>query len=277
MRRPNSTKTPAKAKAEAKEFKPKRSRLTHVARKEAILQEAISYFSEVGFDGGTRELALRMGVKQPLLYRFFPSKEDLVKNVYDAVYIGRWRHDWTRLLSDRSIPLRQRLIEFYEEYAQIMFQPEWIRIYLFSGLRGMDINKQYISFMEENVLKRMCEEIRIDSGLPSVQDIPITKEELSAFWVFHGGVFYFGVRRAVYKVEVHADIGEFIRLSVDVLLAGYPSSAARILLEQATRTKTSARRGPVAADNPGKALTTADDEAKAIALETHPRRRKSAL
>jgi AcrR family transcriptional regulator len=156
MRRPNSTKTPAKAKAEAKEFKPKRSRLTHEARKEAILQEAISYFSEVGFDGGTRELALRMGVKQPLLYRFFPSKEDLVKNVYDAVYIGRWRHDWTRLLSDRSIPLRQRLIEFYEEYAQIMFQPEWIRIYLFSGLRGMDINKQYISFMEENVLKRIC-------------------------------------------------------------------------------------------------------------------------
>src|ERR1700724_955365 len=58
MRRPNSPKTAAKAKPEVKEYKPKRSRLTHEARKEAILQEAISYFSEVGFDGGTRELAL---------------------------------------------------------------------------------------------------------------------------------------------------------------------------------------------------------------------------
>ena len=138
---------------------PKRRRLTHEARKSMIFQGAIKYFAEVGFSGGTRELALRTGVKQPLLYRFFPSKEDLVKNVYDAVYLSRWRHNWSRLISDRSMPLRERLIEFYDEYAEIMFQREWIRIFLFSGLKGIDINRQYVAFMEENILKRICEEI----------------------------------------------------------------------------------------------------------------------
>ncbi|TPM26878.1 TetR/AcrR family transcriptional regulator [Mesorhizobium sp. B2-3-5] len=212
---------------------PKRRRLTHEARKNMILQEAIKFFSEVGFDGGTRDLALRMGVKQPLLYRFFPSKEDLVKNVYDAVYIGRWRHDWSRLIADRSLPLRERLIEFYEEYAEIMFQPEWIRIFLFSGLKGVDINKQYVPFMEENVLKRICEEIRQDNGLPTIEEVPITNQELAAFWVFHGGVFYYGVRREVYGVQVHTDVDEFIRLAVDGLLAGYPAVARKVLENQA--------------------------------------------
>ena len=183
---------------------------------------------------------MRVGVQQPLIYRFFPSKEDLVNKVYNAVYIGRWRHDWARLISDRSIPLRQRMIEFYEDYAKIMFQPEWIRIFLFSGLKGMDINEHYIAFMEENVLKRICEEIRYDAGLPSVRDMPITNEELAAFWVFHGGVFYFGVRREVYHVDVHADIGDFIPLAVDGLLAGYPTLAARILLGKATTAKQTA-------------------------------------
>jgi AcrR family transcriptional regulator len=208
---------------------PKRRRLTHEARKSMILQGAIKYFAEVGFSGGTRELALRTGVKQPLLYRFFPSKEDLVKNVYDAVYLSRWRHNWSRLISDRSMPLRERLIEFYDEYAEIMFQREWIRIFLFSGLKGIDINRQYVAFMEENILKRICEEIRHDRGLPSVRDIPITNQELAAFWIFHGGVFYFGVRREVYRIPVHIDAGEFIRLGVDGLLEGYPAVARQIL------------------------------------------------
>jgi hypothetical protein len=147
------------------------------------------------------------------------------------------------MLADRSIPLRQRLVAFYEEYAEIMFQPEWIRIFLFSGLKGIDINRQYISFMEQNVLKRICEEIRYDNDLPSVEAVPITPQELAAFWVFHGGVFYFGVRREVYAVSVHADIGEFIELSVDGLLAGYPVVAQKILIEYANQASQSVDPG----------------------------------
>jgi hypothetical protein len=31
---------------------------------------------------------LRLRVKQPLLYRYFPSKEDLIKEAYETVHIG---------------------------------------------------------------------------------------------------------------------------------------------------------------------------------------------
>jgi AcrR family transcriptional regulator len=240
-------KAPPTAKATTGEDKPGRKRFPHAKRREMILEAAIQYFSEVGFEGGTRELAQRAGVKQPLLYRFFPSKEELIRTVYDAVYVSRWRHDWDTLISDRSIPLRRRLIEFYDAYAKIMFQQEWIRIFLFSGLKGLDINKRYVGFMEKQVLKRICEEIRYDRGLPSIDVIPITEQELAAFWVFHGGVFYYGVRREVYEVSVHVNQEEFIELSVDGLLSGYPALTQKILARHDSP-RTSVRRGTVAND-----------------------------
>ena len=211
--------------------KPKRRRLPPAARRDQFLKEAIQYFSEIGFDGGTRELATRLGVKQPLLYRYFSSKEDLIKQVYENVYIGRWRRDWDTLISDRSIPLRARLIEFYKAYAQVMFRPEWIRIYFFAGLKGLDINKRYVAFMEEHVLKRICEEIRFAHDMPSVQEVPVKPQELAAFWIFHGGVFYYGVRREVYGVPVHVDVDELTELSVDSLLAGFPHVAQKIMAD----------------------------------------------
>jgi AcrR family transcriptional regulator len=208
---------------------PKRQRLPPGARRKCILSEAIQYFAEVGFDGGTRELAKRLGVKQPLLYRYFPSKDDLIKEVYEAVYVSRWRRDWETLISDRGLPLRTRLVEFYKAYAKIMFEPEWIRIYFFSGLKGLDINKRYVSFMEEHVLKRICEEIRFAYDMPSVLEVPVKPQELAAFWIFHGGVFYYGVRREVYGVPVQVDVDEFTELSVDSLLGGFPRIARSIV------------------------------------------------
>lgn len=212
--------------------KPRCKRMSPVERRDLILREAIRYFSEVGFEGGTRELAQRLGVKQPLLYRYFPSKEDLIREVYEAVYIGRWSRDWDGLISNRSIPLRTRLIEFYKAYAKVMFEPEWIRIYFFSGLKGLDINKRYVAFMEEHVLKRICEEIRFACALPSVQEVPIKPQEMAAFWIFHGGVFYYGVRREVYGVNVHVDVDELTELSVDGMLAGFPQVMRNIISEQ---------------------------------------------
>jgi AcrR family transcriptional regulator len=214
----------AKAPKELKEpLADKRRRMTPGERRDHILKEAIHYFSEVGFDGSTRELAVRIGVKQPLLYRYFPSKDDLIRDVYEAVYISRWTHDWDRTLRDRSLPLRTRLISFYTAYAEIMFEPEWIRIFMFSGLKGLDINKRYTAFMEERVLSRVCEEIRESFAMPSVSEVPVRPEELAAFWVFHGGIFYHGVRREVYDVPMHVDLGSFIEYAVDSLLSGLPS------------------------------------------------------
>ncbi|NBY07665.1 MAG: TetR/AcrR family transcriptional regulator [Betaproteobacteria bacterium] len=60
-------------------------RLSGAEREQHITQEAIRFFSEVGFSGDTRELAKRLGVTQSLLYKYFPNKEALVNRVFEVV------------------------------------------------------------------------------------------------------------------------------------------------------------------------------------------------
>ena len=52
--------------------KPRRTRLSPAERERLIVAGAVRYFAEVGFGGQTRELSRRLGITQPLLYRYFP-------------------------------------------------------------------------------------------------------------------------------------------------------------------------------------------------------------
>ncbi len=54
-----------------------------------IVREAVSFFAEHGFEGQTRELARRLGITQPLLYRYFPDKAALIDRVYREVFLDR--------------------------------------------------------------------------------------------------------------------------------------------------------------------------------------------
>src|SRR3546814_5858075 len=96
---------------------PTRRRLAEGERAQRIVEEATRYFAEVGFRGTTRELARRLGVSQPLLYRYFPDKQALIDRVYATVVAGRWREEWTALLADRTLPLDETLKRFYRAYS----------------------------------------------------------------------------------------------------------------------------------------------------------------
>src|SRR6185437_10919962 len=74
-------------KAPAKRARAKQRRLSPDDRRKEFVAKAAEFFSEEGFAGGTRDLARRLGVTQPLLYRYFPSKDDLIKEVYRTVYL----------------------------------------------------------------------------------------------------------------------------------------------------------------------------------------------
>lgn len=199
-----------------------RLRLSSVDRRKQILQGAISFFAEHGFEGGTRDLAKQLGVTQPLIFNYFPTKDDLIREVYQAVYVGRWRSEWSDLLGDRSRPLRERLIDFYTRYTEVIYSPDWLRIYLFSGLKGLQINAMWISFVEDHLIRRICAEIRREQGLPGAEQLEITAAELEGFWLFHSGIFYYGMRREIYKSPVHLPIAAFIETSVQAMLAALP-------------------------------------------------------
>jgi AcrR family transcriptional regulator len=199
----------------------KQRRLSPDERRTEFVQKATLFFAEHGFDAGTRELARELGVTQPLLYRYFPSKEDLIKEVYRAVYLERWQPAWDTLLADRSRPLRDRLQEFYEAYTDAIFTREWMRIYLFSGLKGVEINRWYVGIVQERILARIVKEYRHEAGL-AAEKIPATAE-MELAWVLHGGIFYYGVRKHIYGADVFEDKSRVISSALDVFLAGIDS------------------------------------------------------
>ena len=198
---------------------PKQRRLSPNERRREFVAKATEFFAEEGFAGGTRDLARRLGVTQPLLYRYFPSKDDLIKEVYRTVYLEPLDEGWDSMLADRSRPLRDRLLEFYRGYTKVIFRRKWLRIYLYSGLKGLDINRWYVGVVRDKILTRIIRECRHDAGLP-VQSKP-TAPELELAWVFHSGIFYYGVRKYIYESPVLEDKEQMIQGAVDAFLTGY--------------------------------------------------------
>ena len=207
----------------------RRFRLTPAEREHLIVDEAIRFFSEVGFSGQTRELSRRLGITQPLLYRYFPSKQALIERVYREVYLGRWDPTWETLLDDRSIPLRTRLIEFYRRYTAVTFRPEWIRLYMYSGLAGIGFNRRYIELLERLLLRRICIELRASLDLPDETRVPISAAEMELVWDLQGGIFYYGVRKFIYKLRVRQDLGQSIEHAVGSFLEGAPRMLRKLL------------------------------------------------
>jgi len=206
-------------KAPPKRARAKQKRLSPQDRRKEFVAKATEFFSEEGFGGGTRDLARRLGVTQPLLYRYFPSKDDLIKEVYRTVYLEPLDTGWEKLLADRSRPIRARLQEFYNAYTNVIFTSKWLRIYLYSGLKGIDINRWYVGVVRDKILTRIIRECRHEAGLPALGKP--TAAELEMAWVFHGGIFYYGVRKYIYESVVLEDKERMISDALDVFLAGF--------------------------------------------------------
>src|SRR5262245_13979419 len=137
-------------------------RLDPSQREAIITREAIAFFAEYGFEGQTRELAKRLRITQPLLYRYFPTKEALIERVYQEVFVGRWKASWGKLITDRAIPLKSRLAQFYREYAQAILTYEWIRLFMFAGLKDLGLNARYLKMLRERAFEKVIEEIRAE-------------------------------------------------------------------------------------------------------------------
>jgi len=178
--------------------RPRRRNMRAPEREQAILNEAIRFFAEHGFEGQTRELAKRMGITHSAIYRHFPSKEALIERVYEHVYLSRWQASWAPLIGDRSRPLEDRLLQFYREYAVRVFDHDWVRIFVFSGLRAFDITGRYLDIVRREIIEPACVELRQELGLSGPAEQPLTERETEMFWGLHGRIFYLAIRRYVY-------------------------------------------------------------------------------
>jgi AcrR family transcriptional regulator len=191
-------------------------RLPPEERKAQFINKAVEFFSQEGFDSSTRQLAAKLNVTQPLLYRYFPSKDDLINQVYEAVYMGRWDDNWDKLLRDQSKSLEERLNIFYQQYTAKVFEDKWLRIFLFSGLKGIEINKRYLKFVQENVIQVIGDQY-LKAYKP--QQLRLTDREQEIIWVTHGSLIYYGIRKHVYGSGVYSDTFDIIESSIRGMLA----------------------------------------------------------
>jgi AcrR family transcriptional regulator len=203
-------------------------RLKREDRERQIVEEAVRYFADVGFSGDTRELARRLHITQPLLFRYFPSKEALIERAFQEVSTSRWNPFWEEMLADRSRPLKERLLAFYKDYSRIILTREWVRILLFSGLRGNEINRRYLRLVRERIYVPILAQLREHLGLPSLAKVPPKEMEIETIRVLNEKIFYYGVRKWVHGARVPEDIDAVIENDVASFLEGGPAVIARL-------------------------------------------------
>ena len=172
-------------------------------RERHIVDGAITFFSEHGFDAQMRELASAIGVTHTLVYHYFPTKQALVDRVYLEVFEGRWKPDWDALLDHRNLSVEDKLTRFYADYARTILTREFVRILIFSGLTDRSITDRFFDMLRERLFPRLIRETRRHRGCRSRARPTVREHEL--LMGLHGGVFYGGLRWFVYAQAIHPD------------------------------------------------------------------------
>src|SRR5260370_7506043 len=90
-----------------------RPRLDPEDREREIVDGAVAFFAEVGFDGGLRDLAKRLGMSHQNLFRYFPTKDALIERVYKEVYLISWQPEGGPVLHNHPKPFKRPLIHLY--------------------------------------------------------------------------------------------------------------------------------------------------------------------
>src|SRR5687768_9397256 len=132
-----------------------------VSRRQQILDEATRFFAEFGFSGSTTELAKRLGVTQPLLYKYFESKEKLIRLCLENAYPVEKHHErWLALLTRRDRPVRDRLYDFYCDYSDLIFSRDFLRLALWSELTPYHIGPKFKNVVVTSLFSAILNEIR---------------------------------------------------------------------------------------------------------------------
>lgn len=200
-----------------------RKRMAPEEREHQIVKAAVEFFAEHGFGASTRDLARELRIAQPLLFRYFPTKELLIERVYDEVFMRRWNPAWEELLADRSLPLIERLKRYLKDYARFVLQDTWVRIFIFSGLSHGGVNQKYLARLRERHLRLIARELRHEYGLSDPPDAEAEEEEIELVWAMHSSVFYFGVRKWIYGLAVPRRLDRLIDMRVEAFLFGAPA------------------------------------------------------
>jgi AcrR family transcriptional regulator len=194
-------------------------RLSGEARRRTIVDAAAKLFSEKGFEATTRDLADRLGVRQALLYKYFPAKDALIAAVFEGVFDRSWREQSNILLADRTQPLEERLFDFYRRTAE---ETDGIRIRLFvrAALDGWPIAKRRGAALTGLIFEPLIGELREQAGLAPFARKAMMRGERELAMMLHAALVFFSIREHVYRMPMPADREAVVRLYIRTFLAG---------------------------------------------------------
>lgn len=142
-------------------------------RRGEILDAAMSVFAENGYDGGSmREIASRVGVTEPALYRHFPGKEALFLALIRAT-AGRLRAEAFALI-DGVQPRTfhaQLVVAFADRRRAIRFYGPVLRTVLAAVVHNPAFLEEYRAVLIEPLRERLTtkvEELDAAFGVPSM-------------------------------------------------------------------------------------------------------------
>lgn len=147
---------------------PTRQRLSSSERRAAIIRTAIDLFAKRGFRGTTtRELALAVGVSEPVLYQHFATKRDLYTAIVDQMVGERAAEGEAALCKFHGTTDDRSFFQWFGEQVLNWYLDETnhIRLLLYSALEGHDLadiwhnrcTVQFIQMMEQYVERRIAE------------------------------------------------------------------------------------------------------------------------
>lgn len=197
-------------------------RLPFQERRAQILDKAAELFSNYGLTAQTRALAAECGISQRLLYRFFPTKEELLKEVYDAKIVGSFKASWFAELSDRTKPIDARLRTFYSEYMEAVLNQRWLRLFLYASLAEADIAPNYISTIITKLMETIVAEAAHERGI-TLDIEPQAVHELG--WTLHGAISHYAIRRHIYRANQVVSEQAIIDMHIGVFLSGFEAMA----------------------------------------------------
>ena len=188
--------------------------------REMILEAAISYFADHGFEVQIRQFAGKIGISPALVFKYFETKDALVDAVYEAVFESRWQEDWVGTLTDRSVPLPERLSQFYHSYMATVDDRNWIRIAMRASLDNSVMTRRYLADHVSKILVVIADEIEAAFPESTLSRHSTSTPELRIeyVWHLHSTAIYYLIRKHIHQAPVLQDRDELIALIVDQVL-----------------------------------------------------------
>lgn len=204
--------------------KSSRPRISAAARKASIIRSAAAIFGEKGFNGTkTREIAARAEVSEALIFRHFPSKEEL----------------YTAILAEESpLPgLRKRIetlaeqrkdVEVFTVIAETIVggapAPNLMRLILFSALENHELSDMFFHNHIRHfydVLASYIEQ-RIQDG--AFQPVP----PMVAARAFMGMLIYHRLLTVLFRATLPQEPQEIVRTFVTVFMKGLLAQPSQV-------------------------------------------------